>query len=193
VLSPALHDLEAALEPVCDGVFGRLVARVGEWARRRGNLDHWAAYQRSFGDLAELLESVAAGGDGRRPESVVMLSGDVHHCYLAEVWFEDRQGRHAPVWQAVCSGFRKRLDPAERTAIAAANSRAGGVIGRVAARATQAPRHRLEWAIREGPAYGNQVGTLTLARGSVTLRVESTIRAGWRNPRLDTVFQRRLR
>lgn len=192
LLTPALHDLEASVERVCDGAWGRLASRAGERLRRRGNLDHWAAYQDSFAELAELLESVAAPNDGPRPGSVLMLSGDVHHCYLAEAWFGDPDRRHAPVWQVVCSGFRKRLDPRERAAIGVGYSGAGRLAGSLLARATRAPRHRLEWAIRDGPSYENQIGTLTLEGRSATVGIESTIWAGWRHPRLDTVFERRL-
>ena len=49
LLSPGLHHLEAWSESVCDGAWGPAAARLGEKVRRALDLDHWAAFQRSFG------------------------------------------------------------------------------------------------------------------------------------------------
>ena len=51
-----------------------------------------------------------AGGGGA-PGSVVVLSGDVHHTYLAELSFPGAAGGHSPAWQAVCSPLRNPLPP----------------------------------------------------------------------------------
>ncbi|MCA1703187.1 MAG: hypothetical protein LC808_07905, partial [Actinobacteria bacterium] len=40
-----------------------------------------------FAAITELLKEVATAEHGRPPTSIVLLSGDVHHCYLAEVGF----------------------------------------------------------------------------------------------------------
>jgi hypothetical protein len=37
--------------------------------------------------LTDLLHEVASGGGGPVPASVIVLSGDVHHAYLAEASF----------------------------------------------------------------------------------------------------------
>ena len=51
--------------------------------------EHWGAFQHSFHRLRELIEEVGSGEDGSRaPASIVLLSGDVHHAYLAEVAFK---------------------------------------------------------------------------------------------------------
>ena len=88
-----------------DGAWGRVGAVLGERLRRLAVVDHWASFQRSFRRFAELIDDVAHGRAGDAPASIVLLSGDVHHCYLAEVGFRPGSGPHSPVWQAVCSAL----------------------------------------------------------------------------------------
>ena len=45
---------------------------------------------------ASLLDEVGSGERGKAPASIVVLSGDVHHAYLAEVGFPRRRGRREP-------------------------------------------------------------------------------------------------
>ena len=84
-----------------------------------------------FRRFAELVDDVAHGREGEAPASIVMLSGDVHHCYLARGRLPPRRaGAHAPVWQAVCSAFRKELAPHERAVIALGHARVAGRLAR---------------------------------------------------------------
>ena len=87
LLAPALHHVEAFDEALTEGAWGRVGAALGEKLRRVAVLDHWASFQRTFGELAALLDAIAHGRVGEAPASIVMLSGDVHHCYLAEAGF----------------------------------------------------------------------------------------------------------
>jgi len=64
---------------------------------------------------------VGAGRRGAPPASIVVLSGDVHHAYVAEASFA-RPGVTAQVVQAVCSPMRNPLDRRERRALRAAHS-----------------------------------------------------------------------
>ena len=52
---PGIHHLEAWNEAICDGCWGRVAARLGERLRRAVDLEHWAAFQRSFEQLVDLL------------------------------------------------------------------------------------------------------------------------------------------
>ena len=61
------------------------------------DLEHWAAFQRSFEALAALFARVGQDGPGERvgagpayaaPASISVLSGDVHHSYVARVRFD---------------------------------------------------------------------------------------------------------
>ena len=55
----------------------------------------------SFERLRELLEEVGSGKRGKPPASIVVLSGDVHHAYLAEVGFRPRgEAYESAVYQA---------------------------------------------------------------------------------------------
>ncbi len=57
---PGIHHLEAWNEAVCAGAWGRLAARLGERLRRAVDLEHWPAFQRSFGTMVELLRELSA-------------------------------------------------------------------------------------------------------------------------------------
>lgn len=86
LLPRAFHDLEAWNEVLCEGERGPLVASASERLRRAADLEHWAAFSDSFDRLAGMIEQVGRGSyhpDGRAPATVCVLSGDVHHAYVA--------------------------------------------------------------------------------------------------------------
>jgi hypothetical protein len=56
---------------------------MGEKIRRAGDLEHWAAFGRSFAAFEQLLTGLARRADGAPPASVTVLGGDIHHSYLA--------------------------------------------------------------------------------------------------------------
>ena len=96
-LGRGMHFIEAWNEAVCEGAWGRTAARVGERIRRAVDLEHWAAFGDSLRDLEDLLERIASGRHGETaPGSVVLLSGDVHHAYLARAEFAVGQRRPQP-------------------------------------------------------------------------------------------------
>jgi hypothetical protein len=92
LLAPGLHYLEAWNEAVCAGAWGQRCASIGEHLRQRLDLEHWAAFESSFTRLVELIRAVGAGELGSPPASIGVLSGDVHHGYLAEAAFAKRAG-----------------------------------------------------------------------------------------------------
>jgi hypothetical protein len=191
LLAPGLHHAEAFDEALTDGAWGRVGGRVGDWLRRKAVMDHWASFRRTFARLAELLDDVAHGRLGQAPRSVVMLSGDVHHCYLAEVGFRPGGGPHSPVWQAVCSAFRKELLPYERRTLAAGHTRTGERLTRALARAAGVQPLPLDWRVVERPAYANQIATLTIDGDHARLSVEA-VDDDWRRPQLRLAFAREL-
>ena len=98
---------------------------LGEWARKRADLEHWAAFEQGFRDVAEIVLEVAAGRRGRAPRTITFLSGDVHHSYVAEAW--PRDGVVASrILQAVCSPIRNPLPQGMRGFTALAAERATG-------------------------------------------------------------------
>ncbi len=192
LLGSGLHHLEAWNEAICDGVWGSWAARVGERFRRVAVLDHWASFQRSFRRLAELLEALATGRLGKAPKSVLLLSGDVHHSYLAEVGFPRGSGATSAVRQIVCSPFRKELSPREKQTMRFANSHLGTAIGRALARLAGCPPPRIAWRVVGDASYRNHVATLDISHSGVDLMVETTSGSDWRAPQLRTEFSERL-
>jgi PhoD-like phosphatase len=193
LLAPGLHYLEAASEAICDGVWGASAARLGEKARRALDLDHWAAFGKSFDLFTTLLQELGSGRRGGPPATIPILSGDVHHAYLAEVAFRRGSGVRSAVWQAVCSPFRNALDTHEEHMIGFSLSPAGRMIGRALARAAGARDPDIRWRFAEGPFYDNQVATLTLRGRDASLRLEKTVGDPESDRReLELVFERSL-
>jgi hypothetical protein len=192
LLAPALHYVEAFDEALTEGAWGRIGAFFGEKLRRLAVLDHWASFQRTFRELASLLDDIAHGRVGDAPASIVMLSGDVHHCYLAEVGFGSESNPRSRVWQAVCSAFRKELAPHELRTIAFGHSRTAERIGRRLARLAGVARLPLDWRVVEKPAFANQVGTLSIDGDHARVSVERVASDDWRDPQLELAFAREL-
>jgi hypothetical protein len=191
LMLPGLHYLEQFSEALCDGVHGRIAARVGERLRRALDLEHWPAFDDSFQRLAKLIEEVASGRRGRPPASIVVLSGDVHHAYFAQAALPRSAGARSAVYQAVCSPFRNDLNRQERAVLRFWATRAGHAIGRALARTAGIEDPPLRWRIRSGPWFQNQVATLRLNGSAATMRLEKTI-PGDPHPDLERCFEEEL-
>jgi hypothetical protein len=187
------HGLEAWNEAVCDGAWGKLGSRMGEKVRQALDLEHWAAFRRSFENFTSILEEVAAGKHGKPPSTIVMLSGDVHHAYLAEVAFRKSVGAQSAVYQATCSPFRNGLSTKERAMVRFASGPVGHAIGSVLCKTARVPPARIRWRIDEGPWFDNQVATLDLDGPSAHFRLEKTDPDDWREATLHDVSERQLR
>jgi hypothetical protein len=193
LIEPGMHYLEAWSEALCHGAWGPLCARLGERLRQGLDLEHWAAFQRSFEDVERLVTAVGRGERGEPPATIVALSGDVHHAYLAEVAFRRGTGARSAVYQAVCSPFRNPLDRHERMAIKLSYARPFTRAARALALSAgvRDPDIRWRFAGRE-PWFDNQVGTLELDGRRARVLVEKTIPDDWENPSLETVIDVRL-
>ena len=192
IMAPGLHYLEAWNEAVCDGAWGGLAAALGEKIRQGADLEHWPAFRHSFEAVCELLREVGAGGAGTAPASIVVLSGDVHHAYLAEIGFPRDSGVSSRVWQATCSPFRNPLSDKERRDREALASRApGDAIGRAAGASAGVPPPPVTWRFQDGdPRFDNQVGTLELYGRRALARLERA-RPGDRGRRASVARSRR--
>ncbi|HEV7483683.1 MAG TPA: alkaline phosphatase D family protein [Solirubrobacterales bacterium] len=192
LLSPGFHYLEAWNEQLCDGAWGGLIGRGSEQLRRAVDFDHWAAFQLSFQRLRELLEEVGSGRRGKAPASIVLLSGDVHHAYLAEVAFKPGAGVRSAVYQAVCSPYRNPLEARERKVVEAGFSPAFTKVTRGLAHLAGAPDPGIRWRTLEGPYFDNQVGTLHLDGRAATARLDKTVAGEEDERKLEKTFERRL-
>ena len=164
LLARALHDLEAWNEALADGERGARLARWSEKVRRAADLEHWAAFRRSFERLGDMLAAVARGEhapDGRAPATVCVLSGDVHHAYVAEAQFPEPVA--ARVYQLTCSPLHNFVPPAMKVAFRIAWSRAAErSVRALLGRAGPVPVPSLSWRRLSGPHFGNEVATLVV-------------------------------
>jgi hypothetical protein len=162
LLAPALHHMEAFGEALAQGAWGRLGSRAGEWLRQTADLEHWAAFQGGFLDMARMTVEVASGQRGRAPRSVTFLSGDVHHSYVAEAWADPASGRSlsSTVVQAVCSPIRNPLPGFMKGFLRVATLGKARPTGRLLAR--RVPRSPLRWRLTSGPWYDNNLAVLEL-------------------------------
>jgi hypothetical protein len=193
LLGHGLHYLEAWNEATAAGAWGRPFAWVAEKLRRAGDLEHWAAFGESFERVTNRIAEVGAGQHGEPPASIVVLSGDVHHAYLAEVAFRREANVRSAVYQAVCSPFRNPLDTRERRVVRFGTSRVGHEIARGLARtAGVRDPEGVRWRVSAGPWFDNQVATLELHDRSASIKVERTVPQEWEDPKLHECFTRRL-
>jgi hypothetical protein len=192
LLSHALHHLEAWSEAVCDGAWGRLAARLCEKLRRAEDFDHWASFGQSFRRLSRLLFEVGSSQRHKPPASILVLSGDVHHAYLAEVGFPRGSGVRSHVYQAVCSPYRNPLDERERRVIRLLFRRGASKVTKALARAARVADPSIGWRFLEGPYFDNQIASLTLEGRSAKIKLEKTKPGDAEEHTLETSFERRL-
>jgi hypothetical protein len=173
-MTPGTHWIEATCERVCAGALGKWPGRLGERLRQAIDLEHWAAFDRSFERFVALLRSVGAGERGSAPRTVTVLSGDVHFAYLAELSFPPEAEVSSSLHQAVCSPVRNPLGLAERGFLRAASARPTERIARALGRRVGVPEPEVSWRLVEGQTFDNHVATLELDGDGALLRLEHT-------------------
>ena len=195
LMATGMHDFEEWNEAISEGAWGRPGAKLGEWLRRKYDLEHWGAFRDSFIRFCGFVEGIGAGRGGDEPPvTVIALSGDVHHAYLMEVAFERGSGVRSRVYQAVCSPFRNPLDTSERRAMGFATSRAGAVVGWLMRHSVRLPLPPIRWRMaHDKPWFDNMVGTLRLHGETAELVLERVGgEGGDDDPALEQVFRRTL-
>ncbi|GAC1329132.1 MAG: hypothetical protein NVSMB13_16560 [Mycobacteriales bacterium] len=188
LLPSGVHGLEAWNEAVCAGRWGKALAGQGEKIRQAVDLEHWAAFGDSFARMTDLVAEVGSGMHGRPPATITFLSGDVHFAYVAEGRFPHRPEVTSRVLQAVCSPFRNPLPEGMRYGQRLASSTAAHKLGRALAASAGVPRPEISWAVRYGPAFGNELATLELSGRHARLTVEAAVPG----PELKHSFSARL-
>ena len=184
LLSPGLHHFEAWSEALATGAWGDRWAKVGETLRKNVDLEHWAAFQEGFVEVATMVTEVADGKRGPAPGTVTFLSGDVHNSYVAEVF---RSGG-ARILQAVCSPIRNPLPQAIRYMTGFSSKNIGGGIGRFLARRAKVPPSPISWRTIRGPWFDNNLATLETRGRCLWLRWETgVVDSGHDDPRLERV------
>ena len=180
---------------------GAVRGRVGPARRPAGRGAAPGAGPRALGRVQRLLDldarhdrrDRARGGNGGAPATIVALSGDVHHAYLAEVSFPGSAGVRSKVYQAVCSPFRNPLDTRERRVMKAMASKPAAAVTRRLARAAGVPDTGIHWQLRQDAVFDNVVATLSLHGREAELCIERARPSdGGHGVRLEPAFRGRL-
>ncbi|MDN3297175.1 alkaline phosphatase D family protein [Streptomyces ficellus] len=170
LLPPLMHGAETWNAALCRGERGPRWGRLSERLRRGADLEHWSAFPESFERLTRLL---ARAGEGpQAPATVCVMSGDVHHAYVAEPAWPAGEEPGARVVQLTCSPVHNGIPLVLRVAFRLGWSPVGRWLGRVLLRHGRAGRPRVDWRRTGGPWFGNQLMTLTLRGRSAELRLE---------------------
>jgi hypothetical protein len=191
LLGPAMHHLQSWDERLCSGTWGERAARWAEGFRRSQDLDHWASFHDSFAAMVELIGNVASGEKGAPPSTVLILSGDVHHGYLAEATLANHP--ESRIYQAVCSPLRNAL-PREKSFLQDnAWTRSASLVARLLARLARIPEEPLTWRLTHDAAFfDNQIATLELEARSATITFEKCVLDSSKEPALEKLYRRRL-
>ncbi|MFI8216624.1 alkaline phosphatase D family protein [Streptomyces sp. NPDC085932] len=190
LLPHLVHDAEGWNAALCGGERGARWAGLSEKVRRAADLEHWSAFPESFARLAELIAEAGSGTDA--PATVCVLSGDVHHAYIAEPSWHSRREPAARVVQLVCSPVHNSVPLSMRLAFRAGWSAAARGFGRLLARHGRLSRPPVDWRKTGGPWFGNQLMTLTLRGRSARLRLEHAKARQGTGPRLTTLLDSEL-
>jgi hypothetical protein len=173
LLPPAIHHLEAATERLAESPRG-WVGRFGEKLRQAVDLEHWAAFGRSFDALSALLAQIGAGQGGvsPAPASIIVLSGDVHHSYAAKADLGPEVVSR--VYQLTCSPVHNDMPKLIRPAMKFGWNRLAARVMRSLARALGLRKPAVRWRKTAGPYFGNAVGLLLLDGRSARVMIEGT-------------------
>ena len=193
LLPPGLHYLEAWNEAVAAGAWGPRSADLGEKLRQAVDLEHWGAFQEAFHDVARMVTEVADGKRGAAPETIMFLSGDVHHSYLAEVE-RDRWAGSSRIIQAVCSPIRNPLPRRMRFVTAALAYAIAGPMGKLVARSAKVPNAPFHWHNLAGPWFDNSIAVVEERPEGLSVRWHTgAVESGDHlHPRLDTIADQLL-
>ena len=177
-----IHHLQAWNEALCAGRWGRLAATLSERLRRAVDLEHWAAFNRSFEQLCDWLRTVARGTEGAEaPASILLLGGDVHCSSVSEV--DLGVGKSSRVHQLVCSPFRNPLSTTERRIVRATGSRIAATVFVVLAKLAGVPPPSARWTPIRAPTFENTLGELVLEGRAASATIRRSPREG-ENPDL---------
>ncbi|MFG1871852.1 alkaline phosphatase D family protein [Micromonospora arborensis] len=198
LLPQGIHHIEAWNEKLAESR-RPWVARGAEKLRRALDLEHWAAFRRSFEALAETFARIGTGTprqSGARvgagpayapPASISVLSGDVHHSYVARARFLD-PAVVTPVHQLTCSPIHNQVPAGIRPLMRLGWSSGPAGATRALARSAGVRRPRVRWHKLAGPYFGNAVATLTHQGRVAEVTIEGTTSDGHLRP----VMHRRL-
>jgi len=174
LLPRALHEIESWDEVLAAPSRGRIVSGFGEWLRRGADLEHWAAFRLSFDRLAGLLGRLGRGEHGTTPPATIcVLSGDVHHTYLAEADYPEQTVSR--VVQVTCSPFHNTIPWPMRIVFNIGWSKSVEVVMKAVSRLSGVPALPIHWHHPTGPHFGNALATLTFRGRDARLSLRRSV------------------
>ena len=156
LLPEGVHHIESWNEALSEGAWGKRGAKIGERIRRAVDMEHWAAFQKSFRAVATMVTEVADGKRGPAPQTITFLSGDVHFSYVSEV----ERSSGSRIVQAVCSPIRNPLPRVMRFATATLSYGVASPVGALVARTAKVPSPPFTWKGIKGPWFDNNLAGL---------------------------------
>lgn len=190
LLPHAIHDIERWNETLNVRHHRRPLGRLAERVRQAADLEHWAAFGQSFERLGRVLVSLARGEAGPAPATALVLSGDVHHAYAAElVRPGDLTGR---VHQLTVSPLHNQAPHAIEIGFRVGWSRWARALTGALTRAARVQPTGLVWEKQSGPYFGNELGELVLDGRDARFRLWATSREDDGTPRFTRVLDTEL-
>ena len=147
---------------------------LAEKLRQTVDLEHWPAFRASFDRLARLVERV--GSSSSAPQTVCVLSGDVHHSYAARAGFATPT--RSRIYQLTCSPVRNGVPWFMQYVFDAGWTRPVVGLARRLGRWWGVPEDPLTWDPIGGPWFGNAVATLEIHGRQARVRFERSGRDG---------------
>src|SRR5207237_10678548 len=111
------------------------------------------------------------------PASISVLSGDVHHSYVARARFTDPAVR-TPVHQLTCSPIHNQVPAGMRPLMRLGWNPGPAAASRALAPSAGVPRPAGPWRRLAGPYFGNAVATLTHRGRVAEVVIEGTTSDG---------------
>lgn len=170
LMLPALHHLEQWNEAVAQGAWGRRWGKIGEKLRLTLDLEHWAAFGKSFEDMAGLVGEVVSRP--RPPATAMWLSGDVHCSYVAEADLGEGVPKTTRLYQLTMSPFRNPLDLPIRVVNRLAIRRPVVKFLHFLAHRAGLDDHAISWQTKAGPWFDNGVMLLRLEGETASVQIE---------------------
>ena len=125
----------------------------------------------SFELLVELLRDISSRVGGDAPATIMLLGGDVHTAYVAEVELGRQSGRRVTSTRSSARRFATRSDHCNAERSGLAGSRAAAALLARLARASGVADGPVTWRFVRGPTFDNSIGTLELDERTARLTI----------------------
>ncbi|SDX68048.1 PhoD-like phosphatase [Modestobacter sp. DSM 44400] len=190
LLPHAVHHIERWNETLAARHAGRPLGKLAEKLRQAADLEHWAAFGQSFERLGRTLVAAARGDFGAAPATALVLSGDVHHAYAAELVRPG--GLRSRVHQLTVSPLHNQAPHAIEIGFKVGWSRWARAITRGIGGLARVGTSQLRWEKEAGPFFGNELGELVLEGRNARFRLFATSRDDDGRPHFDQVLDAEL-